>query len=485
MKECYFGGRTNALVLYKKMQAGEKGHYIDFTSLYPDVLKYKKYPVGHPTRFVQNIPPPRVKTNCTQACSCEGEHLELPYFGLMKVTILPPTNLHIPVLPVRINDKLKFPLCYTCAKEENNTQACNHPEEKRMFTQSYCTPEVEVAINCGYKIVKVHEVLHWSESEVYNSSTKSGGLFTDYINTFLKLKQEASGFPDNVKTEEEKEQYVNNYFDHEGVQLDIEKIEKNPGLRSLSKLALNSFYGKFGQRSNLHKSLLVKDVGTLFKEMCNPEKHIQDFHIINDNVMMLEYTKRDFFDIDSIAGNVVIAAFCTCWARLKLFKTMKKLGDRVLYHDTDSIIYTATPGDYCPPIGQYLGDFTNELTCKEVGCSSSSSSECAGHWIDEFVSCGPKNYSFKLNTGQVTCKVRGFSLSHENSLRVNFESMKEALFAWKNGEKKLYETVSSMILRHKTKAEVYTEQVSKQYSVVYDKRVVHDNFTTHPYGFRL
>ena len=34
-------------------------------------------------------------------------------------------------------------------------------------------------------------------------------------------------------------------------------IKRNPGLRGVSKLALNSFYGKFGQRTNLRKTKLI------------------------------------------------------------------------------------------------------------------------------------------------------------------------------------------------------------------------------------
>ena len=40
--------------------------------------------------------------------------------------------------------------------------------------------------------------------------------------------------------------------------LDKDCIHKNPGLRSLSKLALNSFYGKFGQRTNMKKNNVCK-----------------------------------------------------------------------------------------------------------------------------------------------------------------------------------------------------------------------------------
>ena len=55
LRDCYFGGRTNAFVLHKKFTNSEKGHYVDFTSLYPDILKYKRFPVGHPARIVNKF----------------------------------------------------------------------------------------------------------------------------------------------------------------------------------------------------------------------------------------------------------------------------------------------------------------------------------------------------------------------------------------------------------------------------------------------
>lgn len=493
LKDCYFGGRTNALVLHKKMEEGEKAYYFDFTSLYPSVLKYQRYPVGHPVRIDKNFAQWQSISTCTQACQCEGTHLRIPYFGVMKVTVLPPQNLHIPVLPHRVNGKLKFPLCLQCAEKESK-QVCTCPPNKREFTGTFCTPELEVAINCGYKVSKVHEVLHWSETEIYNKETKDGGLFTEYINTFLKLKQEASGYPEECDTEEQQRQYVTAYKENEGITLDREKIEKNPGLRSLSKLALNSFYGKFGQRDNLGKSELVNTLEGLYERLLDKSKEFTNWHIMTEDVMMIEYiTSEKGFDLDAIAGNVVIAAFCTCWARLQLFRYMKKLGERVLYHDTDSIIFTAREGEYIPPTGQYLGDFTDELACKEVGCDGKRCKECSvsleghvkqgGHWISEFVACGPKNYAYKLNTGEVTCKVRGFSLNYQNSQILNFETMKKALLSWHEGEPEEFETVSTMILRAKHKPEVYTKRVSKRYNVVYDKRCVKEDLTTRPFGY--
>ena len=62
LRDCYFGGRTNGIVLHKKFTDGEKGKYVDFTSLYPDILKYKRFPVGHPERNNQGFCTINVKT---------------------------------------------------------------------------------------------------------------------------------------------------------------------------------------------------------------------------------------------------------------------------------------------------------------------------------------------------------------------------------------------------------------------------------------
>ena len=333
----------------------------------------------------------------------------------------------------------------------------------------------------GYTIIQIHEALHWKETEMYNPVTKQGGLFTQYINTFLKLKQESSGYPQNVKSEEEKQAYIDQYLDHEGILLEKECIDKNAGLRSLSKLALNSFYGKFGQRTNMKKTLFVKDIKQLMQVLTDPGKLLMDFHIMNDDVIQVEYKNTEDFECRSFNTNVTIAAFCTSWARLKLWSVMQKLGKRVLYHDTVSIIFSVKDGEYVPPLGTYLGQLTDELTCKELSCKKQG---CSGHWIEEFVSCGPKNNSFRVNTGEIVCKVRGFSLNYKSSLILNFESMKEALVAWKRNEKKELVTVKTELVRDKYKPKVFNRVISKHYGVVYDKRKVLPDFTSIPFGFR-
>ena len=114
---------------------------------------------------------------------------------------------------------------------------CTHSERERAIQGTWCSVELEKALEKGYTILRMHEVWHFPET--------SDKLFKDYVNIFLKIKQESSGYPKNCVTEEQKQQYVNEYLAVEGIQLDREKIEHNPGMRALSKLMLNSFWGMY------------------------------------------------------------------------------------------------------------------------------------------------------------------------------------------------------------------------------------------------
>ena len=55
------------------------------------------------------------------------------------------------------------------------------------MTGTWCTPKIQHAVDQGYKILKIHEVYHWEET-TYDNSTGKGGLFSEYVKTFLKLK---------------------------------------------------------------------------------------------------------------------------------------------------------------------------------------------------------------------------------------------------------------------------------------------------------
>ena len=296
IRDAYFGGRTNAINLKEEFSDEIKGGYVDFCSLYPHILKYENYPVGHPVHINGNFTSPISSFACTtKPCPIlgtedfNGMHLKLNYFGLIKAKILPPWGLLLPVLPIKINDKLMFPLCHTCALNENQ-QTCNCADKDRILIHTWCTSEINLALHMGYILIEIYEILNWSEN-----TCNEQRLFSNYINMFLQMKTQTSGYPSNVTTREQKNEYIRQYEKHEGVCLDPNKIENNQGLHSIGKLALNSFYGKFGQRTGMKKVQFINRYEKLYGILMDVTKVIKNFHVLNNDMIMMEYKQSKEF----------------------------------------------------------------------------------------------------------------------------------------------------------------------------------------------
>ena len=238
-------------------------------------------------------------------------------------------NLYHPVLPYRHDDKLLFPLCARCAEEEmakpllDRSYHCPHTDEERTLTSTWCSPELVKAVELGYQVQYIYEVWHFPET--------CEGLFEDYVNTWLKIKQEASGWPEDNMTEEEKQTYIQNYFEHEGIQLDYDKIQKNPGLRTLAKLMLNSMWGKFGQRLNKTQIQTFDDPQAFHRFLDTDTLDVRHVSVINDDMVEVHYQHQEEDIPVSPNLNIFVAAFTTCHARLRLYEALEPLGERVLY----------------------------------------------------------------------------------------------------------------------------------------------------------
>lgn len=446
VRHSFFGGRTNATTLHHKMSPGQKGRYLDVVSLYPTVMKYGEYPVGHPVIIIDPSLDALIR----------GE-----YFGVVKCVVLPPTDLYHPVLPVRMNGKLLFPLCRQCAM--SMASRCIHvgDREARSFLGTWCTPELMVAMEKGYEILSVREVHHFPE--------KRQGLFSEYVNTFLKGKQEASGWPQNDMTDESKEQYISDYKDHENIVLDPDKIMYNKGLRETNKLCLNSFWGRFALRSLLMKSKICMSAPEFYATVMSERMEVERVHVNPNNPDVLEvlYTENDSESSESDNTNIYLAAFTTCLARLRLYKLLDVLGRRVLYFDTDSVIFVEEESA-APPLtcGSYLGDLTDEL-------SSDGSS-----YITEFVSTGPKSYSYTDSLGYQRCKFKGISKSLHNLRVINLKSMLTCI-----DEGIVLDEASNLVFKLDKFGRIKTDYVSKLFRMVYTKRVITHDYETLPFGY--
>jgi G:T-mismatch repair DNA endonuclease (very short patch repair protein) len=455
-RDAFFGGRTNATTLHYKCKPGEIISYDDVCSLYPYVNKYGKYPVGHPI----------IKTsNLTRDIS--------QYEGLIKCKVLPPNRLYHPVLPVRIGSKLLFPLCYRCAEERLGTESCMHSDEQRAFTGTWVSDELKKAVEKGYTIVKVFEVWHFDRVSKYIPGEKDG-LFNKYIDHFLKMKVEASGYPSDVKSDSEKNAYILKYYEKEGVRLDKSNIEFNPGMRVLSKLCLNSFWGKFGQRNNLTQVEYITTPGQLNALLMDETREVTGMCFPSDSMVQVQWRYSDDFVEASSNTNPFIAAYTTAHARLKLYSYLELLGKRVLYFDTDSVIYVTRPGEKTLPRGVMLGELTNELESYGLGA-----------YMIEFVSGGPKNYAYIVvnSDGEIIgwcCKVKGITMNATNSALVNFESMKNIVTSDPNHSILLKEMRISRTKDHK----VVTTEQQKTFRAVYTKRQLQPDLTTLPWGYK-
>ena len=57
----------------------------------------------------------------------------------------------------------------------------------------------------------MYEVWQYDTVTKYDPSTGDGGLFAQYMNTFMKIKMEASGYPSQCDTDQEKTSTLNVY----------------------------------------------------------------------------------------------------------------------------------------------------------------------------------------------------------------------------------------------------------------------------------
>ena len=458
-RNAFFGGRTKAVKLHHvaERRVNEKIKYIDVTSLYPWVNKTQEYPVGHPTVLVNP----------------DDQDIH-HYFGTAKVDILPPQGLYHPVLPHRHKGKLTFPLCQACMEEEmtkpllEKSCLCRHTPQQRMLRGEWCTPKIQKAVEVGYTLIKIHEVYHFPPDQ------RQKGLFADYVNTWLKIKQESAGYPSWATTPEDKARYVQRYKQREGIDLDPNLIIKNPGRKATAKLMLNSFWGKFGE--NLHKPIteVVHTPHELFALVSDPFSVIHQVRLSNDDTLEVVHSNLKDNQPDNGRVNIFVAAFTTCHARLKLYTYLEQLQQRVLYFDTDSVIYTVRPGQPDIALGDYLGDMTNELDDDD--------------FITEFTSAGPKNYGYKTLHGKVCCKVRGFTLNDCGAQQLNYNVMRQNLLdeiQQPLDERRNVNVVNpNFFWRNPATKHLRIIPRTKRCGLVFDKRVVDPNtFKSYPYGY--
>ena len=134
-----------------------------------------------------------------------------------------------------------------------------------------------------------------------------------------------------------------------------------------------------------------------------------------------------------------------------LYNKLDYLNEKVLCFDTDSIIYI-DDGTKNVKTGDMLGDMTDELS---------------GKGITNFVSTGPKSYSSKYGDDDHKSAIKGFTLNHENSSILNYNSMSKIV---KKQIRELTIINENEIMRKNRK--IINEYFKKVFKFGYDKRVI-------------
>lgn len=238
-KDAYFGGRTGPLSLKCDLTDGafDVDDYeisnLDIISLYPEQNFWTEYPIGHPSQILEKN---------TEVEWTLPEHN--PYKGMIKVFIVPPTDLLVPVVPKKYSGKLMFPLCHTCALDSDrrskrrHKKLCDIPpniicphldDEQRGFVATLTHLELNLALEKGYRVTRFYSAYVWEEW--------SNTLFRSYIQDFMKLKVEASGWPAECKDNDEKKaEYLRVYKERFGIEIDPDKVIENAALKYFAKM---------------------------------------------------------------------------------------------------------------------------------------------------------------------------------------------------------------------------------------------------------
>ena len=131
------GGRTEVFRMYCHMDEPSTQciRYFDVNSLYPYVMSKIAFPMGHPEIR-------RGHTSCKNLMdklNKQGEELT----GLCQVKILPPDDLFVTCLAHKLNNKLLFCLCRSCANNGSiQHKPCSHSVEQRAWIDLYTSIDI-------------------------------------------------------------------------------------------------------------------------------------------------------------------------------------------------------------------------------------------------------------------------------------------------------------------------------------------------------
>ena len=183
-------------------------------------------------------------------------------------------------------------------------------------------------------------------------------------------------------------------------------------------------------------------------------------------VAAIEWRHRKQFEAEPSGNSIYTPVFTTSYGRIHLYEALSKIGSGVSYADTDSCLYICEGPPVIEP-QSVLGGWENEIP--------------DGERILRFAATGCKSYSYQTSKGRSVTRVKGFTLTHANAAKINYDSMLKLVT---EDDKVSVETVNpSRIMRDKHNYIIYNVNEVKRFAYQNDKRVFRADYTSVPYGY--
>ena len=372
-REMFRGGRTEVFSPYARSTDSVVIQHHDVTSMYPYICANKMLPFGTPTIYY--------------GCNCDSSKLNRNgYFGYVRCQVIPPPDCVLGLLPAIVNDKLQFDL---------------HPKVGVWFTE-----ELYLAMEKGYIISEIYEVFHFDENN------RRSDYFRGYMSFFLRLKQEAEGWmkagaSSENPSEEEKERVRQDLYLQNGnmAKMVTANVRKNPVKRALAKLNLNCLWGKLAQDSYKDDKKMVFNYDEWMKDIItNPmiDQTSLKYRTMAGSAYMCYFSLQNEFGKENARVNIWMASAVTAWARTILHERMFVVGpEKVLYCDTDSVVFIKNRDDHTEYTSRGLGNWTDETD--------------EGDEIQQFYALAPKCYmKIEKNNPTGSIKAKGVRMTVSN-----------------------------------------------------------------------
>lgn len=242
VRQAYRGGFTYVNPAFQNKEVG-KGIVLDVNSLYPWVMNDCPLPYGEGIFFNGKYEQDNLYNLYVQMFTCE---FELKYG-------------YIPTLQIK-NSLAFVPTQYLSSSNGEEVTLCLTSVDLKLFFEHYNV--YNITYHSGWK---------------FKSTV---GLFTDYIDKWIKVKIEST-------------------------------LNGNKGMRQLAKLMLNALYGKFALNPNVQSKIPYLEDGIVKYRLGNKELRTPLY--------------------------IPIGVFVTAHARYKTISSAQKVFNRFAYADTDSL----------------------------------------------------------------------------------------------------------------------------------------------------